>query len=138
MVAAAVALKVAVVAPVATVTDAGRVSKALFLASVTLEPPAGAVVFKVNVQLATALGVRFPGLHVREEMVGTVMTALVPAETGNPLPVASTPTGLFIVIAVVTGLAASVNCTLAITPEDIVLVFDPVSRHVSKPDAEVQ
>ena len=41
MVAAAVALKVAVVAPAATVTEAGTVSEALLLASVTLEPPAG-------------------------------------------------------------------------------------------------
>ena len=40
--AAAVALNVAVVAPAATVTDAGTVSWALLLASVTLVPPAGA------------------------------------------------------------------------------------------------
>ena len=41
--AAAVALKVAVLAPAATVTDAGVVSEALLLARVTLDPPAGAV-----------------------------------------------------------------------------------------------
>jgi hypothetical protein len=40
--AAAVALKVAVVAPGATVTVAGTVSKALLLATVTLDPPVGA------------------------------------------------------------------------------------------------
>jgi hypothetical protein len=43
IVAAAVALNVAVVAPAATVTDAGTVSKVLLLPSVTLDPPAGAV-----------------------------------------------------------------------------------------------
>ena len=98
MEAAAVALKVAVVAPAATVTDAGTVSKVLLLARVTLDPPVGAAVFKVTVQLAAALALRFPGLHVRDETVGTVTIALDPAETASPLPVASTPTGLFIVI----------------------------------------
>ena len=43
MVAAAVALKVAVVAPDATVTYAGTVSEALLLPSVTADPPVGAV-----------------------------------------------------------------------------------------------
>ena len=40
---AAVALKVAVVAPATTVTDAGTASKALLLASATPKPPVGAV-----------------------------------------------------------------------------------------------
>jgi hypothetical protein len=109
MEAAAVALKVAAVAPAATVTDAGTVSEALLLASVTLDPPVGAAVFKVTVQLAAALGFRLPGLHVRDEMVGIVMTPLAPAETGNPSPVKSTPTGLVIVTVVVTALDASVS-----------------------------
>jgi hypothetical protein len=100
---------VAVVAPATTVTEAGTVSKGLLLASPTLAPPAGAVVFKVTVQLATALALRFPGLHMRDETVGTVTIALDPAETASPLPIASTPTGLFIVIALVTALAASVT-----------------------------
>jgi hypothetical protein len=43
MEAAAVALKVAVVAPTVTVTEAGTATEALLLASVTLDPPAGAV-----------------------------------------------------------------------------------------------
>lgn len=42
MLADAVALNVAVVAPAATVTDAGTVSRVLLLASVTAEPPTGA------------------------------------------------------------------------------------------------
>ncbi len=41
--AAAVAPKVAVVAPDAIVTDAGTVSEALLLPSVTADPPVGAV-----------------------------------------------------------------------------------------------
>ena len=43
IVAAAVALNVAVAAPDATATDAGTVSEALLLASVTLDPPVGAL-----------------------------------------------------------------------------------------------
>ena len=62
-VAAAVALKVAVVAPAATVTDAGTVSKVLLLASVTLAPPVGAAWLKVTVQVLAALGARLAGLQ---------------------------------------------------------------------------
>ena len=63
IVAAAVALNVAVVAPAATVTDAGTVSEALLLASVTLEPPVGAVWVSVTVQVLTALCPRLVGLQ---------------------------------------------------------------------------
>jgi hypothetical protein len=107
--AAAVAVKVAVVAPAVTVTDAGTVSEALLLASVTIEPPTGATVLRVTVQVAAALGFRFPGLHVTEEMVGTETIAPVPAEIDSAVPVASTPTGLVKVIVVVPVLAASVS-----------------------------
>ena len=65
--AAAVALKVAVVAPTATVTEAGTVSEALLLASVTLEPPVDAVWVSVTVQVLTALWPRLPGLHATPE-----------------------------------------------------------------------
>jgi len=107
--AAAVALKVAVVDPAATVTDVGTVSKVLLLASVTLDPAAGAPPLKVTVQLAAALGFRFVGLHIRGETVGTLTTALVPAETVSPLPIASTPTGLVMVMAAVPAVGASVS-----------------------------
>jgi hypothetical protein len=107
--AAAVALKVAVVAPAATFTDAGTVSEALLPASVTHDPPVGAAAFKVTVQLAVAPPFRFAGLHVRDEMVGTLTIAFVTAETVSPLPRASTPTGLVMVIAVVPAVGASVS-----------------------------
>src|SRR5580704_3725098 len=68
MEAAAVALKVAVVAPAATVTDAGAVSSALLLASVTLDPPVGAVWVRVTVQVLTALGPRLVGLQAKVEI----------------------------------------------------------------------
>ena len=63
IVAAAVALNVAVVAPAATVTDAGTVSKPLLLAKVTLEPPVGAVWVSVTVHVLTALCPSLVGLH---------------------------------------------------------------------------
>ena len=65
--AVAVALKVAVVAPAATVTDAGTVRRVLLLASVTLEPPAGAAWVKVTVHVLAALWLRLVGLHVAPE-----------------------------------------------------------------------
>jgi hypothetical protein len=135
--AAAVAVNVAVVAPEATVTDAGTESEALLLASVTIEPPAAAAVLRVTVQVAAAPGFRFSELHVTDEMAGTVTTA-VAEEIVSAVPVASTPTGLVKVIAVVPVLDASVSWTLAITPAAIVLVFDPISRHLSDPDVEAQ
>ena len=61
--AAAVALKVAVVAPAATVTDAGTASEALLLASATAEPPAGAVWVSVTVQVPTTPCPRLAGVQ---------------------------------------------------------------------------
>ena len=136
--AAAVALNVAVAAPAATVTDAGTVSEALLLARVTADPPAGAVCDSVTVQVLTALWPRLAGLHERDEILGTVMTPLAPAETGSPLPVASTPTGLDSVTAVLIALDASVNWTLATTPGASVFAFEPVRRQVYSPAADAQ
>ena len=67
MEAAAVALKVAVVAPAATVTEAGTVSRVLLLASVTVAPPARAVWVNVIVQVLTALWPRVAGLQATVE-----------------------------------------------------------------------
>lgn len=63
MLAAAVALKVAVVAPAVTVTDAGTVSEALLLASATADPPAGAVWLSVTMHVLDALCPRVVGLQ---------------------------------------------------------------------------
>jgi len=98
-----------VVAPAVTVADAGTVSEALLLPSVTLDPLAGAAAFSVTVQVAAALALRPPGLHAREEMAGRVTVPLAPADTDSPSPAASTPTGLLIVMAVVAALDASVS-----------------------------
>jgi hypothetical protein len=61
--AAAVALKLAVVPPAATVTVPGTAREALLLASVTLDPPVGAAWASVTVQVLAALGPRLVGLQ---------------------------------------------------------------------------
>jgi hypothetical protein len=84
MVAAAVALKFAVVAPAATVTDAGTPSRLLLLTSVTAEPPVGAVWVRVTVQALTALWPRLVGLQASEE-TNTGASRLMVAVAAAPL-----------------------------------------------------
>jgi hypothetical protein len=70
---AAVALKLELAAPAATVTEAGTVSEALLLASVTVAPPVGAAWPSVTVHVLEELGPRLVGLQVKEE-TSTVTT----------------------------------------------------------------
>jgi hypothetical protein len=62
-----VALKVAEVAPAATVTDAGTVRVALVLVRVTAAPPVGAAWERVTVQVLVELVPMLVGLQTREE-----------------------------------------------------------------------
>ena len=64
------ALKLAVVAPANTLTEAGTVSRALLLPSVTLVPPAGAIWLTVTMQVPTALWPDCPGMQTRPETSG--------------------------------------------------------------------
>ena len=57
----AVALKLAVAAPAATLTDAGTVSRALLLPSVTVEPVMGAFSVRATVQVLSAPWPRLAG-----------------------------------------------------------------------------
>jgi hypothetical protein len=61
---------------------------------------------------------------------------VLPSE-GIAEPVASTPTGLDILIGVVPAPGASVTWTFATTPGPIPLEFMPVTRHVIEPDPEL-
>jgi hypothetical protein len=79
MEAAAVALKVAVVAPDATVTDAGTVSEVLLLERVTSDPPAGAVCVSVTVQVLTALCPKLAGLHATPDTSTEAVRLIVAA-----------------------------------------------------------
>ena len=62
-----VALKVAVVAAAATVTEAGTVKVALVFVSVTLAPPVGAAFVSVTVQVLDAFRPKLVGLQARED-----------------------------------------------------------------------
>jgi hypothetical protein len=62
-----VALKLAVVAAAATVTDAGTVREVLLLDSVTAAPPAGATLVRVTVQALVALGPKLVGLQASDD-----------------------------------------------------------------------
>jgi hypothetical protein len=64
-----------VVAPVATVTDAGTITAELLLAKLTRTPPLTAAVFSVTVQLSVPTPVIDPLLQ------------LSPLNTGTPAPV---------------------------------------------------
>ena len=67
MAAAAVAVKVAVVAPAATVTEAGTVSRVLLLVSITAAPPERAGWVVVTVQELVALWPRLVGVQETED-----------------------------------------------------------------------
>src|SRR5580698_8738833 len=67
MEAAAVALNVAVVAPAATVTEAGTVSAVLLLVSAIPQPPAGAAWVSVTVQVLAPLWPRLAGVQATPE-----------------------------------------------------------------------
>ena len=62
----AVALKVAEMAPAATVTDAGTVTTAVLLLRPTAAPPFGAAWVKVTVQVVVLPEPSVPGVHVTE------------------------------------------------------------------------
>jgi hypothetical protein len=90
--AAAVALKVAVVAPAATVTDAGTVSEVLLLASVTLDPPAGAAWLSVTVHVLIAPALNAVGAQLTGNRDGMLIVP-PPDVTLRLFPLESVPTG---------------------------------------------
>jgi len=91
--AAAVAIKVVEVAPAATVTAPGTVAAAvLLLERATVEPPEGAALERVTVQVVVEEAVRVMLAHCRE--------AGAAAESNDRLEVASTPFRVALAVAV--------------------------------------
>ena len=81
------ALKVADVAAVVTVTEAGTAKAVLLLDRVTTAPPEGAALVRVTVQTPDELGPRLVGLQASEETsTGATRDRLV--EVDVPLRVA--------------------------------------------------
>jgi len=73
-----VAVKVPVVTPANTVTEAGTVSTLFVLLSVTAAPPVGAACVNVTVQVLEAFCPKLVGLHAKEDTV-TGATKLIVA-----------------------------------------------------------
>ena len=76
-----VALKVAVVAAAATVTEAGTVKVALVFVRVTLAPPVGAAFVSVTVHVLDEFGPKLVGLQATDETnAGATRLTVVLAE----------------------------------------------------------
>jgi hypothetical protein len=82
---AVVALKVAVVAPAATVTDPGTLNVLLVLVSVTSAPPAGADLLSVTVQVVDPFDPRLDGLHPSDDTVIVPVRLTVVLMAESPL-----------------------------------------------------
>jgi len=138
-----VLVKLPVVAPAATVTDAGVVSAVLLSDTVTAVPPVGAADEIVTVQLVLPPDTTDVGVHVSPVTVGAVTwpTAIVPPVAVAPVDIPPADTA----IALLSGSATDallvelkVTETIATTPLAIVLVFIPDVRHVSVPEPVTQ
>jgi hypothetical protein len=90
MEAAAVALKLAVVAPAATETAAGTVSRTLLLASVTLAPPAGAAWVSATAHVLRPPALNAVGIQVNGRRDGTFRDPLLEVMV-KPFPFESVP-----------------------------------------------
>jgi hypothetical protein len=138
----AVALKVAVVAPAATVTEAETGSRALLLDKATAVPPVGAGPLSVTVQFVLFDAANVVGVHAREVSVGTevpgpVTTPPVPV-TAMVLPEGEAATAFVIPMDVLMTPEAMVRFTTAMLPFEIVVAFMPDIRQVYPPELETQ
>jgi hypothetical protein len=126
MLAPAVALKVAVEEPEATVTEGGTVSKVLLELSVTVEP---LLPLRVTVQTLELPGPSEVGEHTRLLTVNGVTTEIEPpvAVTVTPAPAREAPIALATPTAVVPAEDDRVTLTDATTPLLMALLFIPVA-----------
>src|SRR5579872_2005284 len=126
----AAALNVAVVAPAATITDAGTIRFELVFVSVTLAPPVGAACVNVTVHVLEAFCPRLVGLHVNEDTT-TGATRLTVAFAELPLYVAVMVALWLLAMLVVVALNVAVVAAAATVTEagtvNVVLVFVSVT-----------
>ncbi|MGO9256250.1 MAG: hypothetical protein ACLQU1_08115 [Bryobacteraceae bacterium] len=135
-----VALKLAVVAAAATVTDAGTVSEVLLLDRVTTAPPAGAAWVKVTVQVDVEFEAKVLGEHRRPVMpLRTVTVPPLPAMV-VPIPAGDAPRAPIMEIGTTEPPAAvpSVTVAVATVPLAIGVAFRPVATQVTDPLAAPQ
>lgn len=121
-----------------TVTEAGTVSSELLLASVMVVPPTGADWVIVVVHVDVPFSVRLEGLQVTDDRVVIVITPPDAASDGSPVPLPATPIGFVTAIDVLVAFDARVTWKLATVPAPMPVVFRPVARHVSAPEADAQ
>jgi hypothetical protein len=135
-----VAVKLALVAPAATVTDVGVVSAELLSDTLTTAPPLGAAAESVTVQVEPAPDVKLEGEHWSPETVGVALTLIVPPlpETVIAVPSPKLPITLFIESAPPVPVEARVAVTTATTPLLMVEAFMPLATQVMDPVAELQ
>lgn len=136
----AVALKVADVAPAATVTDAGTVTAELLLDKATADPPDGAAPESVTVQVELPPDDRLAGEHCRlERVVVPACTAMAPpvALVISPLPLAELATADNEIGTLPLLDALNVNVAVATVPLPIVLSFKPLAMHKIWPADEL-
>ena len=130
---AAVAVNVVLVAPAATVTDAGTLNAPLLLESATAAPPLGAPCVSETVQVDVPAEFTVVGLQLRLLMFTGLRTATLPP---LPLTVRAVPLGeapsVFVSPIGTVPVAApdSVTLTTATVPFWMMVEFDPTSRHV--------
>ena len=131
IVAAAVALKVPVVAAAATVTDAGVVSSGLLLDTETAVPPAGATLVRVTVQPLIAPEARLEGLQPSEDKPGGVSVIVLPVPVVGTLdPAGEEPDVSDSPTLVVPAAGAIVMLAVATIPSAIAVAFMPVATQV--------
>lgn len=138
-----VALKVAVVAAAATVTDAGTVSVVLVFVKATVAPPAGAACVKVTVQVLVPFGPKLAGAHVNDDTSAagacTVIVPPVPV-IAVPVPPGNVATDPVTEIGTVEppGADPSPTVTVATAPLAIVAAFMPMAMHITVPVPALQ
>lgn len=131
--AAVVALKVAEVAPEATVTDAGTVRMEFVLDRLTAAPPVGAPLLRVTVHVELLEIFKMLTTQARELTVGNPappVTIPPVAEDGTKVPVPAAAMVLVIPIAVVVTPVAMVRFTIATVPFAMIPAFNPETTHV--------
>ena len=126
-----VAVKLAVVAPDATVTDGGTLTAALLLVRLTAKPPLAAAVFRVTVQLSVPAPVI------------ALLVQLNPLSTGVPVPLRLTdvevPVDELLVNVnspVAAPAAVGSNCTVRVAVWPAVSVSGKVAPEIENPAPE--
>ncbi len=127
----AVAVKVADVEPVGTVTEAGVVSNALLLDKETKVPPGGAALVRETVQTLVAPEARVDGLQPSELKLELRTVIVLPLPVSARFnPVGSVPIVAVTPTAVVLADGAIVRLTAATTPSVIAVEFRPQATHM--------